>query len=84
MRWNRSLWNLKWINWEYLPAFSEKLKNLEEEQSKKSSSNKNNDPKTARNDAIKKLLIKNLKLAAMIASKEIELEEAKGKGLACE
>ena len=56
---------------------------LQAEQAKKSTSNTNNDPKESRNDAIKKLLIKNLKLAAMIASKEIQLEETKSKSIAC-
>lgn len=64
-----------------LALLREKLTELEDEQAKKSTSNKNNDPKQARNDAIKKLLIKNLKLAALIASKEIQLEEEKSRGL---
>ncbi|XP_047137842.1 uncharacterized protein LOC100211549 isoform X1 [Hydra vulgaris] len=59
-----------------------KLQMLQAEQAKKSTSNTNNDPKESRNDAIKKLLIKNLKLAAMIASKEIQLEETKSKSIA--
>lgn len=63
--------------------YREKLTELEDEQAKKSTSNKNNDPKQARNDAIKKLLIKNLKLAALIASKEIQLEEEKSRGVEC-
>ena len=54
------------------------LSNLEEEQSKKS--HNANSPAAKRKDAIKKLLIKNLKLAALIASKEIQLEEAKVNG----
>lgn len=66
-----------------LKALRLKLVQLEEEQAKKSTSNTNEDnPKTSRNNAIKRLLIKNLKLAAMIATKEIQLEEAKGRGLA--
>lgn len=64
-----------------LALLREKLTELEDEQAKKSTSNKSNDPKQARNDAIKKLLIKNLKLAALIASKEIQLEEEKSRGL---
>jgi len=58
-----------------LAALKQKLVELQEEQSKKSQNA--NSPKAKRKEAIKKLLIKNLKLAAVIASKEIQLEEAK-------
>jgi len=60
---------------------SQKINQLTDEQSKKSSSPDDNDPRKTRNNAIKKLLIKNLKLAAMIATKEIQLEEAKARSL---
>ena len=60
---------------------SQKINQLEEEQSKKSTSTDDHDPRRARNGAIKKLLIKNLKLAAMIATKEIQLEETKARSL---
>ena len=64
--------------------FREKLAQLEDEQAKKSTSNTNEEsPKASRNNAIKRLLIKNLRLAAMIATKEIELEEARGRTLDC-
>jgi len=59
-----------------LALLRQKLTELEEEQSKKSTQ-KNNDPKETRKDAIKRILIKNLKIAAMIASKEVQLEESK-------
>ncbi|XP_065051930.1 uncharacterized protein LOC135681402 [Rhopilema esculentum] len=58
-----------------LQTLRKKLEELQEEQSKKSHSV--NSPTGRRKEAIKKLLIKNLKLAALIASKEIQLEEAK-------
>lgn len=61
-----------------LAALKQKLEELQEEQSKKSQNA--NSPKAKRKEAIKKLLIKNLKLAALIASKEIQLEEAKESG----
>ena len=61
-----------------LAALKQKLVELQEEQSKKSQNA--NSPKAKRKEAIKKLLIKNLKLAAVIASKEIQLEEAKESG----
>ena len=61
-----------------LAALKQKLEELQEEQSKKSQNA--NSPKAKRKEAIKKLLIKNLKLAALIASKEIQLEEAKENG----
>lgn len=59
-----------------LALLRQKLTELEEEQSKKSTQ-KNPDPKETRKDAIKRILIKNLKIAAMIASKEVQLEESK-------
>ena len=61
-----------------LAALKQKLVELQEEQSKKSQNA--DSPKAKRKEAIKKLLIKNLKLAAVIASKEIQLEEAKESG----
>ena len=61
-----------------LKDLREKLSQLEAEQAKKS--HNLNNPAAKRKDAIKKLLIKNLKLAAMIATKEIQLEEAKASG----
>ncbi len=61
-----------------LNNLKDKLNELEEEQSKKS--HDINSPAAKRKDAIKKLLIKNLKLAALIASKEIQLEEEKQSG----
>ena len=68
----------------YAMLYRQKLAQLEEEQAKKSTSNTNDEsPKASRNNAIKRLLIKNLKLAAMIASKEIQLEEARGRTLDC-
>ncbi len=63
---------------ERLNTLRQKLTELEEEQSKKS--HNVNSPAAKRKEAIKKLLIKNLKLAALIASKEIQLEEAKESG----
>ena len=62
-----------------LKILREKLEELTEEQSKKSHSV--DSPAGKRKEAIKKLLIKNLKLAALIASKEIQLEEAKESGM---
>ena len=61
-----------------LAALKQKLEELQEEQSKKSQNV--DSPKARRKEAIKRLLIKNLKLAAVIASKEIQLEEAKESG----
>ena len=61
-----------------LAALKQKLEELQEEQSKKSQNA--DSPKAKRKEAIKRLLIKNLKLAAVIASKEIQLEEAKESG----
>lgn len=64
-------------------SLSQKINQLEDEQSKKSTSASTDEknPRKVKNNAIKRLLIKNLRLAAMIASKEIQLEEAKARSV---
>ncbi|XP_066935905.1 putative lysozyme-like protein [Clytia hemisphaerica] len=65
-----------------LKLLDKKIVQLEDEQAKKSTSTADeHSPRKARNNAIKSLLIKNLKLAAMIATKEIQLEETKARSL---